>query len=71
MSYRGLNDCTGLFPLRQFSHVKIVNPRHAHYLQTGTIVRIKAPRVWIALPGGVVVKAGHRSVEVVLPRAVR
>jgi hypothetical protein len=59
--------------LKQFSHVKITHPRHAYYGQTGTVVRIDLARrkVWVSLPGGQVVPAGHRSVEVIVPRPQR
>lgn len=61
----GTTDRTGLFTLKPHTHVKITHPRHAHYLRTGSVVRVQHPRVWVALPGGLVVAAGHRSVEVI------
>jgi hypothetical protein len=69
----GLADRTGRSPLRVFSHVKITHPRHAYFGLTGTIVRIDSSRrrVWVSLPGGDVVPAGHRSVEVIVPRPAR
>lgn len=69
----GLSDRTGICPLRMFSHVKITHPRHAYFHQTGTVVRIDTGtrRVWVSLPSGTVVPAGHRSVEVIVPRPAR
>lgn len=63
-------DRTGRHVLVPHAHVKISHPRHAYFGRTGTIVRVVHPHVWVALPGALVVKAGHRSVEVVLPRAL-
>ena len=60
----GLTDWTGLFTLRQHTHVKITRTNHKHYGRTGTVVRIKDNQVWVALPGGIVTKASHRSLEV-------
>lgn len=64
----GMTDRNGVDPLRMLSHVKITHPRHSYYGATGTVVRIdiRQRRVWVALPGGVVAPAGHRSVEVVI-----
>lgn len=69
----GLNDWTGLFPLKVHGHVKIRHPRHQAFGQTGTIVRLdrEKRKVWVALPDGRVVPAGHRSVEVLVPRPQR
>ena len=69
----GLTDRLGRLSLKPFSHVKITHPRHSYYGQTGTVVRIDLGqrKVWVALPGGTVVPAGHRSVEVVIPRPQR
>lgn len=69
----GLTDRTGRRPLRMFAHVKITHPRHAYYSCTGTVVRIdnSKRRVWVALPDGTVAPAGHRSVEVLIPRPSR
>ena len=54
------------------AHVKITHPRHGCYGMTGTVVRIKHPRVWVALSDGRTVPAGHRSIEVIVPKgAVR
>jgi hypothetical protein len=62
---RKLTDRTGTAFIRLHSHVRIVHPRHSYHNRTGTIVRIQDRRVWVALPGGVVTPAGHRSVEVI------
>lgn len=59
----GTTDRTGLFTLKPHTHVKITHPRHAYYGQTGTVVRVEHPKVWVALPNGVTAKCGHRSVE--------
>lgn len=69
----GLTDWTGLSPLRQHAHVKITNRNHSKHGQTGTVVRIDQDkrRVWVALPDGSVVPAGHRSVEVLVPKPAR
>lgn len=66
----GLTDRTGRTPIRLFAHVKITHPRHACFGMTGTVVRFHAPtrKVWIALPDSRVVPAGHRSIEVLVPR---
>lgn len=61
-------DSTGLFVLTPHTHVKIVHARHSYYGKTGTVVRVEHPHVWVALPGGTVTRAGHRSVEVVQRR---
>ena len=61
----GTYDYTGLYPLKQGSHVKIRHPKHSCAGMSGTIVRVQHPRVWVALPDGRVVPAGHRSVEVI------
>lgn len=63
-------DATGLFPLRQFAHVRIRNRNHRHFGETGTVVRTdpNARKVWVALPTGKVCCAGNRSVEVLAPR---
>lgn len=67
----GLHDWTGIHPLRLGTHVKLTHRRHAYYGKTGQICRIDLDRrkVWVALPGGTVVPAGHRSVEVIVPRS--
>lgn len=62
---RKLTDWTGITFIRPHSHVRIRHPRHSYFGQTGTIVRVEGRRVWVALPGGTVVPAGHRSVEVI------
>lgn len=67
----GAVDATGLFPLRHHSHVKVVRRNHRHYLKTGTVIRLDENYVWIAMPGGAIVRAGHRSVEVVMNEASR
>lgn len=69
----GLQDRTGASPLKLFSHVKITHPLHQASESTGTVIRIDAAqrKVWIALPDGRIVPAGHRSVEVIVPRAQR
>jgi ribosomal protein L21E len=59
-----LTDRNGVVFIRPHSHVKITHPRHSYSGRTGTIVRIEGHRVWVALPDGTVVGAGHRSVEV-------
>lgn len=61
-----LADRNGIALLRPHQHVKITHPRHAYHGRTGTIVRIDpaSRRVWVALSPGLVVQAGHRSVEV-------
>jgi hypothetical protein len=61
---RGLTDRNGIIYIRPHSHVKICHPRHSYVGRTGTVVRIDGRRVWIALPTGTIVSAGHRSVEV-------
>ena len=66
-----LMDWSGVFPLKNHSHVKIVNKDHGSYGQSGSIVRIQGNRVWVALPGDVVVPAGHRSVEVLAGEKAR
>lgn len=58
-----LCDRTGTSYLRVHQHVRITHPRHSYHDRTGTIVRIQGRRVWVALPGGLIVPAGHRSVE--------
>lgn len=69
----GLTDRTGRRPIRQFAHVRITHPRHSYYRTTGTVVRIDAAqrKVWVALPNGTVTPAGHRSVEVLIPKPAR
>lgn len=69
----GLNDRTGHRPIKMWAHVKITHPRHAYYGRTGTVIRFsnKTRKVWVALPEGTVVPAGHRSVEVIVPQAQR
>lgn len=67
----GTYDWTGMCILRPHVHVKIRHPKHKHCGKSGTIVRVVHPRVWVALPGGLVVPAGHRSVEVIVPRPRR
>lgn len=62
-------DYTTLHVLTPHTHVKIRHRRHAYYGRTGTVVRVVHPHVWVALPGGIVVRASHRSVEVVQPRS--
>lgn len=49
------------------SHVRITHPLHSDTGRTGTIVRVDLDRrkVWVALPDGRTVSAGHRSVEVI------
>lgn len=61
-----LNDRTGLSYLEPRVHVKITNPNHGCTGMTGTVVRVELDRrkVWISLPDGRTVPAGHRSVEV-------
>lgn len=71
MASESTTDKTGIRTIKVLTHVKIIHPRHANYGQTGTAIRIRHPHVWVALPGGVVVRAGHRSLEVVVPRAER
>lgn len=70
---RGLSDRSGMYPLRMFTHVRITHPNHSYYSQTGTVVRIDVTKrkVWVALPGGTVTPAGHRSVEVVISNSPR
>lgn len=64
--HRRLTDRNGIRLIRLHSHVKVTHPRHSYTGQTGTVVRVDIPtrRIWIALPNGAVVPAGHRSVEV-------
>lgn len=59
-----LTDRNGVAQLRIRSHVKITHPRHSYHGQTGTVVRIRDRRVWVALPDGTVVPAGNRSLQV-------
>lgn len=56
-------------PLRQFAHVRICNKNHPYYSQTGTVIRTDVNgRVWVALPGGTVIRTRHLSLEVVARR---
>lgn len=66
MERRWLTDRDGIAYITVHAHVKIMHPRHGAFGQTGTIARIDlaSRRVWIALPDGRTVPAGHRSVEV-------
>ena len=69
----GMTDRNGIDPIKKFAHVKITHPRHQAYGQTGTVVRIdpRKRRVWVALADSRIVPAGHRSVEVLMPRNAR
>jgi ribosomal protein L21E len=59
--------------IRMFAHVKVTHPRHRYYGHTGTVVRMseRTRKVWVALPGGTIADAGHRSVEVIVPQTKR
>lgn len=68
MGYRTATyDYSGMYPIKPHAHVKIRHPSHACFGMTGSVVRVEHPRVWIALPDGRVVSAGHRSIEVLAP----
>lgn len=62
----GLTDCNGTTSVRQFSHVKVANPHHARWAQTGTVVRLdlQTRRVWVMFPDGQVIRMASRSVQV-------
>jgi hypothetical protein len=66
-------DWTGITPIRQFAHVKITHRRHSCYGMTGTVIRMdrEKRKVWVSLPDGRVVPAGHRSVEVLTPKSTQ
>lgn len=63
----GMTDQTGQFTIRKFSHVRICHPRHSCYSMTGTVVLIDIAqrKVWVSLPDGRIVPAGHRSIQVI------
>lgn len=65
-----MNDATGLFPLRQFAHVKVVRRGHSRFLQTGAVIRtdINLRKVWVAFPDGKVIRLSNRSVEVLVSK---
>jgi hypothetical protein len=65
-----LSDVNGV-TIRPFAHIRICMPRHKHYGRTGTAVRVDPTRnlVWVALPGGIVIRLNRRSVQVVVPRS--
>lgn len=65
----GTYDWTGITPIKPHSHVKIVRRNHHCYGWTGSVVRVVHPRVWVALADGRIVSAGHRSIEVLVPKA--
>jgi hypothetical protein len=57
-------DSTGYGLVKRGTHVMVIRNNHHRKKQTGTVVRVKNNRVWIAFPDGEVAPAGHRSIRV-------
>lgn len=54
-------DFSGVNPIVKFSWVRVVNREHKYYGRMGTVIRVEHPMVWVAMPGGLVIKASRLS----------
>lgn len=52
-------------PIRLFAHIKVTSKNHSRRGETGTVVRIRGARLWVAFPGGELVPIRSSSIRVI------